>query len=227
MLLDAILQEHQYIRHMEKTATMNLRFKYCIIFNLTNLPFRDSTTKSRAPSKAARCPFRFVYNGIRCRFNRPVSFLHGCIARTDHNISTSDFIRRYILQGDSFLGIVGICTAECTIFPMAPRWRTSLLTSSMRQLGRSLIVPTPATWASKNKVWKKSGAGAAFQVLTPAPFFYYPFQAFSQNAQPSRNAGMIFGDWGFAPTSKIRSGATWTLLANFWIPKNTLETLCW
>lgn len=50
-------------------------------------------------------------------------------------------------------------------------------------------------------------------MLTPAPFFYLPFQAFSQNAQPTRNAGMIFGDWGFAPTSKIRSGATQTLLA--------------
>lgn len=45
-------------------------------------------------------------------------------------------------------------------------------------------------------------------MLTPAPFFYLPFQAFSQNAQPTRNAGMIFGGWGFAPTSKIRSGAT-------------------
>ena len=45
-------------------------------------------------------------------------------------------------------------------------------------------------------------------MLPPAPFFDFGFQAFSQNAQPSSNAGMIFGDWGFAPTSKIRSGAT-------------------
>lgn len=50
-------------------------------------------------------------------------------------------------------------------------------------------------------------------MLTPAPFFDFGFQAFSQNAQPSRNAGMIFGDWGFAPTSKIRLGSTQTLLA--------------
>ena len=28
-------------------------------------------------------------------------------------------------------------------------------------------------------------------MLTPAPFFDFGFQAFSQNAQPSRNAGMI------------------------------------
>lgn len=39
-------------------------------------------------------------------------------------------------------------------------------------------------------------------MLTPASFFYLPFQAFSQNAQPSRNAGMIFGDWGFAQQAK-------------------------
>lgn len=45
-------------------------------------------------------------------------------------------------------------------------------------------------------------------MLTPASFFYLPFQAFSQNAQPFRNAGMIFGAWGFSPTSKIRLGAT-------------------
>ena len=67
------------------------------------------------------------------------------------------------------------------------------------------IIPNPAILS----IWsEKSGAGAAFQMLTPAPFFDFGFQAFSQNAQPSRNAGMIFGDWGFAPTSKIRSGAT-------------------
>ena len=51
---------------MEKTATMNLRFKYCIIFNLTNLPFRVSTTKSRTSSQTARCPFDscfYILNG--------------------------------------------------------------------------------------------------------------------------------------------------------------------
>lgn len=50
-------------------------------------------------------------------------------------------------------------------------------------------------------------------MLTPAPFFDFGFQAFSQNAQPSRNAGMIFGDWGCAPTSKIWLGSTQPLLA--------------
>ena len=50
-------------------------------------------------------------------------------------------------------------------------------------------------------------------MLTPAPFFYFPLQAFSQNAQPSRNAGMIFGAWGFSPTSKLWLGSTQTLLA--------------
>ena len=50
-------------------------------------------------------------------------------------------------------------------------------------------------------------------MLSPAPFFNFPLQEFSQNAQPSHNAGMILGDWGFAPTSKIRLGSTQTLLA--------------
>ena len=39
-------------------------------------------------------------------------------------------------------------------------------------------------------------------MLTPAPFFDFGFQAFSQNAQPSRNAGMIFGDWGIRPNKQ-------------------------
>lgn len=39
-------------------------------------------------------------------------------------------------------------------------------------------------------------------MLTPAPFFDFGFQAFSQNAQPSRNAGMIFGAWGIRPNKQ-------------------------
>ena len=47
------------------TFPTNLRFKYCIIFNLTNLPFCDKAAKSRASSKTARCPFRFVFLHIK------------------------------------------------------------------------------------------------------------------------------------------------------------------
>ena len=47
------------------TFLTNLCFKYCIIFNLTNLPFRDSTTKSRASSKTARCPSQIVFLHIK------------------------------------------------------------------------------------------------------------------------------------------------------------------
>lgn len=43
------------------TFLTNLRFKYCIIFNLTNLPFRDKAAKSRASSKTARCPSQIVF----------------------------------------------------------------------------------------------------------------------------------------------------------------------
>ena len=51
-------------------------------------------------------------------------------------------------------------------------------------------------------------------MLTPAPFFYLPFQAFSQNAQPSRSAGMIFGAWGIFPNKHFSSGCyPQTLLA--------------
>ena len=48
------------------TFLMNLRFKYCIIFNLTNPQFCDKATKSRASSKTARCPFDscfYILNG--------------------------------------------------------------------------------------------------------------------------------------------------------------------
>ena len=48
------------------TFLTNLRFKYCIIFNLTNPPFCDKATKSRASSKTARCPFDscfYILNG--------------------------------------------------------------------------------------------------------------------------------------------------------------------
>ena len=47
------------------TFPTNLRFKYCIIFNLTNLPFCDKAAKSRASSKTARCPSQIVFLHIK------------------------------------------------------------------------------------------------------------------------------------------------------------------
>ena len=39
-------------------------------------------------------------------------------------------------------------------------------------------------------------------MLTPAPFFYFPLQAFSQNAQPSLEEGMIFFLGGGNPNKR-------------------------
>ena len=38
MLLDAILQEHQYIRHMEKTAMRNFQLNSRMLLDLQNYP---------------------------------------------------------------------------------------------------------------------------------------------------------------------------------------------
>ena len=46
-------------------------------------------------------------------------------------------------------------------------------------------------------------------MLTPAPFFYYPLPAFSQNAQPSRNVGMAFCFKTLAPSGQ----------ADRWVPQ--------
>ena len=62
-------------------------------------------------------------------------------------------------------------------------------------------------------------------MLTPAPFFYFPLQAFSQNAQPSLEEGMIFfwGGWE-TPTSENTAGRTQTLLATI-IPNLVWQTV--
>ena len=56
-----------------------------------------------------------------------------------------------------------------------------------------------------NQYAKKANETGSITEL-PRSFFYLLFQAFSQNAQPSRNAGMIFGDWGIRPNKQNPAG---------------------
>ena len=48
-------------------------------------------------------------------------------------------------------------------------------------------------------------------MLTPAPFFYYPLPAFSQNAQPSRNVGMAFCFKTLAPSGQADRWVPWVI----------------